>query len=126
MEETQMLQMHSLLDKHFYFVSVSLDISLFRLSLATWPHLTMGTFQCLSLIMNQKGNAPDVKYVSCRVLITALVCSQFCALLLPWQPVQQKARLMKLFWSRSFASLFEASDFLISNKSQIAFVYTLL
>ena len=34
-EETQMLAMHPLLDKYFYFVSVSLDIFLFRVLLAT-------------------------------------------------------------------------------------------
>lgn len=85
------LAVRPLLDKHFfYFVSISLDFFLFRFLLSTWPQPTMGTFQCLRLIMNQKRNAPNVKYVLCRVIITALVCSQFWALPLPWQPSQQR------------------------------------
>lgn len=64
---------------------------------------SMGLFQRLSLDMNEKGNTPSIKYVSCRVIIAALVGSQLWALMLPWQPSQQKAQLMRLFRSRSFA-----------------------
>lgn len=66
MEETQMLQMHSLLDKHFYFVSVSLDISFQIINnyMTSPPH---GDISVPQSNHESKGNAPDVKYVSCRV-----------------------------------------------------------